>query len=121
MVAQNIFWINPFSANRIEDWRVEEHPENYKMIVSLFAPPDFMNKLEDPSITKAIFISGGRGCGKSHILRRMAIQSEIKALEARFERKLTKTDFEKKYFGIYIVMLCLQIIELMILRKLKIY
>jgi len=102
MVAQNIFWINPFSANRIEDWRVEEHPENYKMIVSLFAPPDFMNKLEDPSITKAIFISGGRGCGKSHILRRMAIQSEIKALEARFERKLTKTDFEKKYFGIYI-------------------
>lgn len=95
-------WVNPFSVDRVEDWRVEERPENYIKIATLFSPPDFMNKLEDPAITKAIFIIGGRGCGKSHILRRMAIQSEIEALEAKSNRKLRVADFEKKYFGVYI-------------------
>ena len=95
-------WVNPFSVDRVEDWRVEERPENYIKIATLFSPPDFMNKLEDPAITKAIFIIGGRGCGKSHILRRMAIQSEIEALEAKSNRKLRVADFEKEYFGVYI-------------------
>lgn len=95
-------WINPFSVDRVEDWRVEEQPENYEKIAALFASPYFMNKLEDSSITKAIFIIGGRGSGKSHILKRMAIQSEIKYLEKKYNRKLEVPDFEKEYLGVYI-------------------
>jgi hypothetical protein len=95
-------WINPFSVDRVEDWRVEEHPENYMKIVSLFAPPDFMSKLEDPEITKAIFIMGGRGCGKSHILKRMSVQSEVMALDSKLQRKLQFTDYSQKYYGTYI-------------------
>lgn len=95
-------WVNPFSVDRVEDWRVEEQPENYKRIAALFAQPDFMGKLEDPTITKAIFITGGRGSGKSHILKRMAMQSEINALEGKYCRKLIINDYYKKYFGVYI-------------------
>lgn len=95
-------WVNPFSVDRVEGWRVEEQPENYRKIAALFATPDFMDKLEDPAITKAIFVIGGRGCGKSHILRRMAVQSELEALEERFGRKLKPAEFDKKYFGVYL-------------------
>jgi len=95
-------WVNPFSVDRVEGWRVEEQPENYRKIAALFATPDFMNKLEDATITKAIFVIGGRGCGKSHILRRMAVQSELEALEERFGRKLKPAEFDKKYFGVYL-------------------
>jgi hypothetical protein len=95
-------WVNPFSADRVEDWRVEEYPENYKKIATLFAQPDFMNKLEDSSITKAIFLIGGRGCGKSHILKRMSIQSEIKGIEDKYNHRPRIKDYDKQYFGVYI-------------------
>lgn len=99
---ENKNWSNPFSEDRVEDWRVEEHPENYKKIASLFSPPDFMEKLEDTAITKAIFVYGGRGCGKSHILRRMSIQSEIENLVSKYNEDLKFDNFEKSYFGIYV-------------------
>ncbi len=99
---ENQDWINPFSEDRLEDWRVEEHPENYKKIAALFSPPDFMEKLEDTAITKAIFVYGGRGCGKSHILRRMSIQSEIENLVSKYNENLKLTNFEKSYVGIYV-------------------
>lgn len=51
-------WINPFSVDRVEGWRPDEYPENYIKIATSFSPPDFMSKLEDHSITKAIFIVG---------------------------------------------------------------
>lgn len=97
-------WINPFSVDRVEGWRPDEYPENYIKIATSFSPPDFMSKLEDHSITKAIFIVGGRGSGKSHILRKMAIQSAIEYI--KHERRKSKLDYYDiqtiTFCGIYI-------------------
>ena len=96
-------WQNPFAKYRLEDWRVEEFPENYKELVACFAPPDFMEKLEDPSIGTALIIMGGRGSGKSHVLRMISVQSVIKDLELKLNtEKLVLEDYNKGYFGIYL-------------------
>lgn len=96
-------WQNPFAKDRLEDWRVEEFPENYKELVSCFAPPGFMDTLENPSITKALIIMGGRGSGKSHILRMLSVQSVINDLKAKLNKKdLTTADYNRRYFGVYI-------------------
>lgn len=97
-------WLNPFSVDRVEGWRPDEYPENYIKIATSFSPPDFMSKLEDPSITKAIFIVGGRGSGKSHILRKMAIQSAIEYIKHEPKKlKLDSHDIQTIAFcGIYI-------------------
>lgn len=97
-------WINPFSVDRVEGWRPDEYPENYIKIATSFSPPDFMSKLEDHSITKAIFIVGGRGSGKSHILRKMAIQSAIEYIKHEPKKlKLDSHDIKSIAFcGIYI-------------------
>jgi hypothetical protein len=96
-------WQNPFAKDRLEDWRVEEFPENYKELVNCFAPPGFMNTLENPSITKALIIMGGRGSGKSHIIRMLSVQSVISNLKAKLNKKeLITLDYNRGYFGVYI-------------------
>lgn len=104
MVRKNLSaWENPFAKYRLEDWRVEEFPENYKELVACFAPPDFMDKLEDPWIGTALIIMGGRGSGKSHILRMLSVQSVIKDLELKLNKeKLDAEDYNKGYLGIYV-------------------
>lgn len=103
MGNNNIARQNPFAKDRLEDWRVEEFPENYKELVSCFAPPGFMGKLEDPSITKALIIMGGRGSGKSHILRMLSVQSAINDLRRKLNKKeLITGDYNRGYFGVYV-------------------
>ena len=104
MINNNkIAWQNPFAKDRLEDWRVEEFPANYKELVSCFAPPGFMDKLEDPSITKALIIMGGRGCGKSHILRMLSVQSVINDIRRKLNKKeLIMRDYNRGYFGVYV-------------------
>jgi hypothetical protein len=96
-------WINPFSKYRLEDWRVEEFPDNYKELVACFAPPHFMQKLEDAGIGTALFVMGGRGSGKSHILRMLSVQSVTKNLEVQLPKnQITMYDYNKPYFGVYL-------------------
>lgn len=96
-------WINPFSKYRLEDWRVEEFPDNYRELVACFAPPDFMEKLEDIGIGTTLFVMGGRGSGKSHILRMLSVQSVTKNLEVKLKKeKLSIEDYDKPYFGVYL-------------------
>lgn len=101
MAAKNeVEWHNPFSKYRLEDWRVEEFPDNYLELVACFAPPDFMQKLEDASIGTALIVMGGRGSGKSHVLRMLSVQSVIKNLERLKKSKISKEEYVKEYFGI---------------------
>jgi hypothetical protein len=100
---QSVEWANPFSKYRLEDWRVEEFPDNYRELVACFAPPDFMQKLEDPGIGTALFVMGGRGSGKSHILRMLSIQSLLKELEIKLNKEKIKVEqYKKPYFGVYL-------------------
>ena len=75
-------WQNPFEKNLLEDWRLEEFPQNYREVVTCFFPPDFMNKLESVDVKPKILM-GGRGTGKSHILRMLSIQSVVNRIKIR--------------------------------------
>lgn len=110
MVNNETRWQNPFEKNLVEDWRLEEFPQNYREVVACFFPPDFMNKLESTDVKPKILM-GGRGTGKSHILRMLSIQSiinriKIKRAEAEEKSpediKLKLKDYKEQYFGIYL-------------------
>ena len=63
MVSNETHWQNPFVKNLVEDWRLEEFPQNYREVVECFFPPDFMNKLESIDVKPKILM-GGRGTGQ---------------------------------------------------------
>jgi len=104
------YWQNPFEKSLVEDWMVENFPQNYGDMVACFFAPDFMNLLESIEVKPKILM-GGRGTGKSHILRMLAVQSVInrivieKANKKGTERDKVKPslfDYKEAYFGIYI-------------------
>ena len=103
------YWENPFEKSLAEDWRLEEFPENYREIVSCFFPPDFMDKLKSTDVKPKILM-GGRGTGKSHILRILSVQSVINRTkmkkgdeESRLEEiKIKQEDYKAPYFGVYL-------------------
>ncbi|MHC3129559.1 MAG: hypothetical protein IBV52_05725 [Candidatus Bathyarchaeota archaeon] len=104
------FWENPFAKSLLEDWRLEEFPENYKEIIFCFFPPDFMNRLQSVDIKPKI-IMGGRGTGKSHILRMLSVQSVINRIKIEKldkenknleETKIKFLEYEEPYFGVYL-------------------
>ena len=110
MVNTGIRWQNPFEKNLVEDWRLEEFPQNYREMVACFSPPEFMHRLESIDVKPKILM-GGRGTGKSHILRMISIQSvinRIKFEKAKRERKKTAEiklrleDYGEPYFGVYL-------------------
>jgi len=110
MVHSEDYWRNPFEKSLVEDWRLEEFPENYREIVACFFPPEFMNKLEAVDVKPKILM-GGRGTGKSHILRMLSVQSLINRIKLnkgestainREETKVTIEDYKELYFGVYV-------------------
>lgn len=110
MVNNETLWQNPFEKNLVEDWRLEERPENYIEMVECFSPPEFMGNLESVGVKPKILM-GGRGTGKSHILRMLSIQSvlnriKIKKADAEGksheEIKLNIGDYKEPYFGVYV-------------------
>lgn len=103
-------WQNPFNRNLVEDWRLEEFPERYWDVVFCFFPPYFMDILESVDVRPKI-IMGGRGTGKTHILRMLSIQSVVNRIKMRKtsgrnrERegiKIKLEDYEEPYFGVYL-------------------
>lgn len=103
-------WQNPFEKSLVEDWRLEEFPQNFKDVVACFFPPDFMHKLESTDLKPKILM-GGRGSGKSHVLRMLSVQSIInktrfkkaeKKGESFEETKLKLREYDTPYFGIYL-------------------
>lgn len=110
MANNERYWQNPFEKNLVEDWRLEEFPKNYREMVDCFFPPDFMHKLGAIDIKPKILM-GGRGTGKSHILRMISIQSVINRIKIKKEEeeekspeeiKLKLEDYKESYFGVYL-------------------
>lgn len=110
MVNDETRWQNPFEKSLVEDWRLEEFPQNYREMVACFFPPDFMNKLGSIDVKPKILM-GGRGTGKSHILRMLSIQSVINRIKIKKakeegkrleEIKLRLEDYKEPYFGVYL-------------------
>jgi hypothetical protein len=110
MLNNKTRWQNPFEKSLVEDWRLEEFPQNYREMVACFFPPEFMNRLESVDVKPKILM-GGRGTGKSHILRMISIQSVINRI--KFEKaksegknpaeiKLKLEDYGEPYFGVYL-------------------
>lgn len=103
-------WQNPFEKNIVEDWKIEEFPRNYIEMVKCFQSPEFMNILESIDVRPKILM-GGRGTGKSHILRMLSIQGivhKIKIERAQKERKnpqeikIKLGEYKVPNFGIYL-------------------
>lgn len=98
-------WKNPFEKNVVEDWNVEKFPENYKELVSCFHPPNWMDEIESAEV-KAKIVMGGRGSGKSHILKMLSVQAVLSDLRIKKRKegkeKLKLDDYKKSYFGAYI-------------------
>lgn len=110
MINDETRWQNPFEKSLVEDWRLEEFPQNYREMVACFFPPDFMNKLVSIDVKPKILM-GGRGTGKSHILRMLSIQSVINRIKIKKakeegkrpeEIKLRLEDYKESYFGVYL-------------------
>ena len=110
MVNNETLWQNPFEKNLVEDWRLEELPENYIEMVECFFPPEFMGNLESVGVKPKILM-GGRGTGKSHILRMISIQSVLNRIKIKKagvegkspeEIKLNIGDYKEPYFGVYV-------------------
>ena len=110
MVNNETRWQNPFEKSLAEDWRLEEFPQNYKEMVACFFPPEFMNKLKSIDVKPKILM-GGRGTGKSHILRMISIQSVINGIKIKKaeeegkspeEIKLKLEDYKEPYLGVYL-------------------
>lgn len=103
MPNNNDLWNNPFEKSVVEDWKVENFPENYKELVSCFHPPNWIGEIESTEVKPKI-VMGGRGSGKSHILRMLSVQAVLNDLRIKKEEKekLKLEDYKKPYFGAYI-------------------
>ena len=96
-------WQNPFEKTLVEEWFLENIPENYQKMVACFYRPDFMEKLEMIDIKPKILM-GGRGTGKTQILRMLTVQSIISKIKISKEKddKIDLEEYKEKFFGIYL-------------------
>lgn len=85
---------NPFTLVRAEDFN-----HNYKKLASLFYDSPSWDAIQ--SRTDNVFIEGGRGTGKSMLLRRLSAQATIANMRFKNE-KATFDDITDEYFGVYI-------------------
>lgn len=87
-------YLNPFALARSEDFN-----HNYLKVAKLFQDsPDWASIQRR---TENVFIEGGRGTGKSMLLRRLTAQASIEA-KRRTVPNATFFDLDQDYFGIYI-------------------
>ncbi len=88
-------FINPFALVRAEDFN-----HNYSKLANLFQ--SFTEWSSVQSRTNNVFIIGGRGTGKSMILRRMSIQTIISDYHNNNQKAIQLADIKEDYYGIYI-------------------
>jgi hypothetical protein len=92
-VGEKVFQ-NPFNLSRAEDFN-----HNYNKIARLFQDTPEWENIR--SRTENIFIEGGRGTGKSMLLRRLTAQTSIAA--AKLETKISNyEDLGIDYYGVYV-------------------
>ena len=90
---------NPFRIVKAEDF---DH--DYERLAQLFRAPDDYDEVRSPH---NLIIAGGRGCGKSMILRSMSVETALRwqtiknGLEPR-DNVLTFKESKLDYFGVYI-------------------
>ena len=90
---------NPFRIVKAEDF---DH--DYERLAQLFRAPDDYDEVRSPH---NLIIAGGRGCGKSMILRSMSVETALRwqtikdDLDPR-DKVLTFKQSKLDYFGVYI-------------------
>lgn len=85
---------NPFLYGRAEDFN-----HNYNLLARLFYRSPEWNSIQNK--TDNVFIEGGRGTGKSMLLRRLTAQATVAAKREEIERA-TFDDTNQDYFGVYV-------------------
>jgi hypothetical protein len=86
---------NPFALVRAEDFN-----HNYSKLANLFQNIADWDAVQ--SRTNNVFIVGGRGTGKSMILRRMSIQTTISDYHNNGKKDIKLSEINEDYYGIYI-------------------
>jgi hypothetical protein len=92
-IGQRVY-VNPFLLVRAEDFN-----HNYEKLARLFQKSPEWDAIQ--SRTENVFIEGGRGTGKSMLLRRLTAQATI-AAKRLSEPNATFDDVEVDYFGVYV-------------------
>lgn len=87
-------YVNPFALARSEDFN-----HNYLKVATLFQDSPNWHSIQRR--TENVFIEGGRGTGKSMLLRRLTAQASVEA-KRRTQPGAKFSDLEQDYFGIYI-------------------
>jgi Cdc6-like AAA superfamily ATPase len=85
---------NPFAEVRAEDFN-----HNFHKLAKLFHSSLEWETIQ--SRTDNVFIEGGRGTGKSMLLRRLTAQASIAAIRLK-ESRATYEDLHIDYFGVYV-------------------
>jgi hypothetical protein len=85
---------NPFLLVRAEDFN-----HNYEKIARLFQKSPEWDAIQSRTVN--VFIEGGRGTGKSMLLRRLTAQATIAAKRLE-EPNATFDDVDVDYFGVYV-------------------
>lgn len=87
-------YLNPFLLARAEDFN-----HNYEKLARLFQHSPEWDSIQ--SRTENVFIEGGRGTGKSMLLRRLTAQTVVTA--KRIEQpQATFEELKEDYFGVYV-------------------
>src|SRR5688572_24808470 len=87
-------YVNPFLLVRAEDFN-----HNYDKLARLFQQSPEWDAIQ--SRTENVFIEGGRGSGKSMLLRRLTAQATIAARRVT-QPNATFDDVTEDYFGVYV-------------------
>lgn len=87
-------YVNPFLLVRAEDFN-----HNYNKLARLFQHSPEWDAIQ--SRTENVFIEGGRGSGKSMLLRRLTAQATIEAKRIG-QPNATFEDVDVDYFGVYV-------------------
>jgi len=87
-------YLNPFLLAKAEDFN-----HNYDKLARLFQDSPEWSSIQRR--TENVFIEGGRGTGKSMILRRLTAQASVAARRLQ-NRTVTLDDLTEDYFGVYV-------------------
>ena len=87
-------YLNPFVLVRAEDFN-----HNYEKLARLFQDSPDWGSIQ--SRTDNVFIEGGRGTGKSMLLRRLTAQATIAAARLK-KSNVTFDQLREDYFGVYV-------------------
>ncbi len=79
--------------------KAEELDRDSDLLARLFDEPALYRQVQGPS---NLVLEGGRGCGKSTILRSLSVRAAVQLASLRGTRKLTFRETGLQYFGVYV-------------------